>query len=473
MATTHLKVISPSDLAAVDPLTNTATLWQWSPDAKLLPGSKGQYSVCNFANGSLSTIDNEQGRLLSRVSGISIPFRLPAGIDPELVDRLHRQGILLSTEQAADYEETIRARIARSLQNSYGLIVMPTEKCNYRCTYCYESFENGRMTEAAADSVALAIERIAGSVEYFSLGFFGGEPLMCADLVLRFSECAFRARAAKGLSYAAGITTNAHYLTPELFEQLLDVGVISYQITIDGDRGLHDTQRVTIAGAPTFDRIVGHLRAMAANPSKFSCTVRCNARPEDRDRVMALFEGEELRPLKDDPRFVVAMHQIWASDRKDVGGAPPPAEDQGCSSQAAMPLDRFLYDRELERRGFRTNTFRRDTWGLASSCYAGKPNWFVVGPDLTLYKCTVVFDRDENRVGRVNADGTFTVDEAKQQLWTGSNALTDTSCGTCHLRVPCSGLACPLTRFSEGHKSCPEAKSVNRLRAWSQVRTAP
>jgi len=82
----------------------------------------------------------------------------------------------------------------------------------------------------------------------------------------------------------------------------------------------------------------------------------------------------------------------------------------------------------------------------------------------------VVFDREENKVGRVNMDGTFTVDQEKQGLWTGSNALTDSSCGTCHLRVPCSGLACPLKRFSTGHKQCPDAKTIDRLRAWSRSR---
>lgn len=104
---------------------------------------------------------------------------------------------------------------------------------------------------------------------------------------------------------------------------------------------------------------------------------------------------------------------------------------------------------------------------LSVACYAGKPNWFVVGPDLTLYKCTVVFDREDNRVGRVLPDGTFELDHAKNELWTGSNAQTDTSCGTCHLRVPCSGLACPLTRFTQGHKACPDHKSMERLRAWA------
>jgi hypothetical protein len=38
----------------------------------------------------------------------------------------------------------------------------------------------------------------------------------------------------------------------------------------------------------------------------------------------------------------------------------------------------------------------------------------------------VVFDRDDNRVGKILADGTLALDQAKNELWTGSNAQTDT-----------------------------------------------
>jgi len=233
-------------------------------------------------------------------------------------------------------------------------------------------------------------------------------------------------------------------------------------------RYLDDRQRVTVKGKPTFDRIIGHLRHMAALESDFVCVVRCNSRPEDMPRVMALFEGDDLRFMRGDPRFMVDLHTIWASDRKEVvDGA---SHDSGCGSQVTRPLDIYFYNKELEARGLRTSAYGNPTSPLSIACYAGKPNWFVVGPDLTLYKCTVAFDRDDNRVGKILADGTIALDQAKNELWTGSNAQTDTSCGTCHLRVPCSGLACPLTRFTQGHKACPAPKSIDRLRAWSMNR---
>ena len=464
MAARHLTVYSdttPSPGAA----DGAAGRWRWSTDAKLLPCPDGRYLIRNFANGVVIELEAAEGRLLTQVSGLAFAFQVPAGVPPELVDRLARQKVLLPPDELPDYDDRVRTAIGRALERSHGLIIMPTGKCNYRCTYCYETFEQGRMTEASADALAKAIDRLAASVDRFSLGFFGGEPLMCSDLVLRFSGRAFQSLSRRGLPYAAGISTNAHYLTPGLFEQLLDVGVVSFQISIDGDRTLHDRQRVTVRGGPTFDRIVGHLRQMADIPDDYACIIRCNSRPEDMERVMALFQGDELRFLRGDPRFLVDLHTIWSSDRKEVVDGL--SEQSGCGSDVARPLDIYHYNRELEARGYRTAAYGHAPSSLSIACYAGKPNWFVVGPDLTLYKCTVVFDREDNRVGKVLADGSFALDQDKNQLWTGSNAQTDASCGTCHLRVPCAGLACPLTRFTAGHKACPDQKSIDRLRAWS------
>jgi uncharacterized protein len=468
MAHRHLTVYPDTARAPIPPTDPGAQRWRWSADAKLLPTANGRFLVRNFANGSIIELEAAEGRLLSQISGLSFAFQLPAGLPPALVDKLSRRKFLIAPDELSEYEDGVRASIARSLERSNGLIIMPTGKCNFRCKYCYESFEQGRMNEANAEAVAKAIDRIAGSVERFSLGFFGGEPLMCSDLVLKFSRRAFRALADRGLPYGGAITTNASYLTPALFEQLLDAGVVSYQITIDGDRELHDRQRVTVKGGPTFDRIIGHLRHMATREDDFACIVRCNSRPEDMARVMALFEGDELRCLRGDSRFMIDLHTIWASDRKEVGDEEPHAE--ACGAKAARPLDIYLYNRELEAHGLRTSAYSNPTSPLSIACYAGKPNWFVVGPDLTLYKCTVAFDRDDNHVGKVLPDGTFALDHAKNELWTGSNAQTDSSCGTCHLRVPCSGLACPLTRFTQGHKACPAPKTIDRLRAWAMNR---
>ena len=58
---------------------------------------------------------------------------------------LARGGFLVPV--AVDEAEAVRASyLARYVAPDLHLILMPTEQCNLRCTYCYESFVRGDMS---------------------------------------------------------------------------------------------------------------------------------------------------------------------------------------------------------------------------------------------------------------------------------------------------------------------------------------
>ena len=50
-------------------------------------------------------------------------------------------------------------------------------------------------------------------------------------------------------------------------------------------------------------------------------------------------------------------------------------------------------------------------------CYASAPNAIVIRSDGSLAKCTVAFNDDRNRVGKINGDGTLAIDHEKVQPW--------------------------------------------------------
>ncbi len=41
------------------------------------------------------------------------------------------------------------------------LILYPTEQCNFRCTYCYENFDIGKMSESVQLSVKKLISELS------------------------------------------------------------------------------------------------------------------------------------------------------------------------------------------------------------------------------------------------------------------------------------------------------------------------
>ena len=55
------------------------------------------------------------------------------------------------------------------------LIILPTEQCNYRCKYCYESFKKGKMKLEVQNAIIKFVQK---NLHYYSgirLSWFGGE----------------------------------------------------------------------------------------------------------------------------------------------------------------------------------------------------------------------------------------------------------------------------------------------------------
>ncbi|MEU0375645.1 hypothetical protein ABZ070_37330 [Streptomyces sp. NPDC006283] len=62
-------------------------------------------------------------------------------------------------------------QVAEALNpRSLYLIILPTEQCNFRCTYCYEQFEIGRMPDGIADAVCAFMDRRLPELDRFEIG---------------------------------------------------------------------------------------------------------------------------------------------------------------------------------------------------------------------------------------------------------------------------------------------------------------
>src|SRR4051794_12669234 len=90
--------------------------------------------------------------------------------------------------------------------DSYELILYPTEQCNFRCSYCYEDFEIGRMSDDVIAGVKALISKISGRVKSLHLSWFGGEPLLAKGVIQEISEHALRCCNEMGVNLSGGAT---------------------------------------------------------------------------------------------------------------------------------------------------------------------------------------------------------------------------------------------------------------------------
>ena len=282
------------------------------------------------------------------------------------------------------------------------LILLPTEHCNFRCTYCYEDFKIGRMAPDIVTGVKRWIDSRAGDLSLLSLSWFGGEPTLALPIVLevtRHGRDALLRSAMPKARFQASMTTNAYRLTPDVFAELAEAGVTTYQITLDGPRAIHDRRRLRADGKGTFDVIWGNLAGISGRAHELPPDVRIELRLHydgvSADALEPLVESicSELLPSG---LFNIRFHEI-----ERLGGAND--RDIAIPTQSDHQRIRELSEKLAGAAGQPASEVAADMNGYV--CYAAKANAFVVRADGRIGKCTVALNDPRNDVGRLNADG--------------------------------------------------------------------
>lgn len=304
-----------------------------------------------------------------------------------------------------------------ALRSDYlELILFPTEKCNFRCTYCYEDYKAGRMSEETARAVQRFIDRSADHLRHLQLTWFGGEPLLAMPVIESITEHTLAvARERPTFHYEGDITTNAYLLTPRTFERLTELGVKFYQITLDGPEEVHNRTRLRADGSGSFRRIWNHLLMIRASAADVRVTLRVHV-SLDNWQSLPGFLGEIRETFLADRRFSVFLKEIGK-----LGGT----NDH---------LLRQLGPREPEIMGeLGKIVHREDAHGTPGSCYASAHNSLVIRANGEINKCTVALKSGANQVGRLLPDGTMEMDESRLQNWFCGWELANPSIVKCPL----------------------------------------
>lgn len=142
--------------------------------------------------------------------------------------------------------------------------VNPTLNCNFNCWYCYENHSGlSKMSSEVRDAILQMVAHKISSneVERLRLSFFGGEPLIYFDdVVAPLMHGALKLAEAKGIGYFVNFTTNGYLLNDKILDFIASYNV-SFQITLDGYRELHDKVR-NCGGKPSYDVIVRNVKSL-------------------------------------------------------------------------------------------------------------------------------------------------------------------------------------------------------------------
>jgi uncharacterized protein len=293
------------------------------------------------------------------------------------------------------------------------LILLPTEGCNFRCVYCYEDFRLSRMPREIVGGVKRFLTLRFPELLRLDVSWFGGEPLLAPDIVLDVLDHVGRLRGEHPeVAFSSDVTTNAYALDLALFDRLVELGVESFQITLDGTAARHDAKRRRADGRGTFDAIWSNLLAIRSSSTPGEIMLRLHVDRTNHEDMAALLQ-QCADAFGGDGRFSFFIRLLSRFGGPRDSALAVLGAEEGRARVGA-----------LERRARELGLVVRDRNAQEPICYAARPNSLVVRADGTLNKCTVAMRDPRNAVGALHPDGTLSVDGKAmlpwmRGLWTG------------------------------------------------------
>lgn len=206
-------------------------------------------------------------------------------LDPKdkMVKALYKRGYIV--DKNLDEYEDIKKEIYEyydKTSKSLQILLYVTENCNFDCVYCPQKHVNKRFSDENWEALYKYIEK---SIEdkkykYVHIAFFGGEPLLEYNSIVDFLEkMAKLNKKYPKIDMTYSMTTNGYLLAPKMYDKLVELGVKSYQITIDGFAETHDQMRPRKDGSKTWDKIIENLKYIDTKKDGASIIYRTNVSP--------------------------------------------------------------------------------------------------------------------------------------------------------------------------------------------------
>lgn len=363
----------------------------------------------------------------------------------ELYDHLLQKGIFVC-DDADETETYIRKReeYERS-SGEYTITINPTLACNMSCWYCYESHKNmPAMSADVKQSVLLLIDKLLADnkLKKLNLSFFGGEPLLYFDKVvvdiINHAKMQCKAFDAK---LSIHFTTNAYLLTDSVLKQLEGLDV-SFQITIDGGKQVHDSVRKTKGGEPTYARIVEHIHQTLSRG--FSVGVRFNYTAKSIPSFIDVVKDFSHLPQEQKHLVNFTFQRVWQ-------------DNEGDASQVEQQVEHI--ERAFEQAGLFVNNAKSY---IVPYCYADGVNTAVVNYNGDLFKCTARDFAPKSKEGTLAADGTLRWNERLRKRMSIRHG-SDT-CLQCRIYPICHG-GCSQMKLEapDGISSCPKGYDDDKI----------
>ncbi len=401
---------------------------------------EGQVLIYNSLSNNLAVLEtDEYAQLIECKKGTMNIY------NPELLNELIRGGFLI--EDNVDELKTIRLSLQkeRFRTDHLSITIAPTLDCNFSCIYCYEqqSKDSIYMNEDVENAIVQFVKAKIKNISILNVTWYGGEPLLSVSSIQKLSEKIIEICDQNDVNYSASVVTNGYFLTKKTWEILRQGRVTHIQITVDGDRDIHDQRRCTENHEPTYDCILNNIQKLKKDIAPIS--MRINIDKSNMGSIESLLDDICQRGLMD----VVNPYL----GKVDAGEGY--YDQKICLSDVEFFEFERLFQRLLIKKGFHIDRFTKYPKRVFAHCAADTYNSFVINADGTLYACWEDIGDQGKSIGNI-LDGDATSNISRYLDFMTFDPTIDSKCSLCKILPLCMG-GCPVRRIRGAH-TCSKYK---------------
>lgn len=274
----------------------------------------------------------------------------------------------------------------------YTMIINPTLNCNMRCWYCYEKHnKTAYIKEETIRAIQVLIQKKVSGTELrgLNIDFFGGEPLLnFKNGVKPILDYAYDCCSLNKKQLYVSFTTNGFLLSEKVRSDLhkyAQWGKIRLQITLDGNRTVHNQIRALGGTMPTYDTIVANI----CNSVKegMLVLVRLNYTNKNINSFYDIIDDFKGLDHEAKKNFSISLQKVWQENnskqlQEDVHSLVQALKDEGYHVEDGCALS-------------------------PHRCYGDKENTCVINYNGDVFKCTARDFDTTKRDGTLLPDGTI------------------------------------------------------------------
>jgi uncharacterized protein len=344
-------------------------------------------------------------------------------IHPDFYSYLKSEEFIVPNE--VDEVQKVRDIVKSVDENtqSFLLTINPTMNCNFKCWYCYEThIRKSSLTNDMIEKIGRFMENITSKdgIQYFSLAFFGGEPLLyfkrdVVPLIEKMQDECVKNK----VDYSVGFTTNGYLVDDEFIDFFKSHKITpALQITLDGYKEDHDAVRFVNSSKGSYEVIIKNIRKLLLN--SFPVRLRINYTTENLANSYKI--ADEFKDIPEEilKKFlVIDLHRVWQDSKNDniIVTVEKVVEEV---RKQNVPIEHMVLN------------------NVRDSCYADKRNSAVINYNGDLFKCTARDFTTSDRAGYLSDNGELIWENDYQERRMDIK-FKNKPCLSCRLLPICNG----------------------------------